>query len=173
MNALELMRNRRSVRSYAATPVENEKIEYVLEAGRVAPSAVNYQPWHFLLVREAEGCENIRKCYPREWFRSAPSYLVICGDHGQSWKRGDGKDHMDIDAAIATEHMCLAAAEQGLGTCWVCNFDTILCRELFHLPDSVEPVAILPLGYPAADSLGTETPKKRKSLEEIVKRETF
>lgn len=173
MNALELMRTRRSVRSYAATPVENEKIAYILEAGRLAPSAVNYQPWYFLVIREAEGCEKIRKCYPREWFRSAPCYLVICGDHAQSWKRGDGKDHMDMDAAIATEHICLAAAEQGLGTCWVCNFDAILCRELFRLPDSVEPVAILPLGYRAVDSLSTETPKKRKPLEEIVKQETF
>lgn len=173
MNILELMQKRCSIRQYASTPVENEKIEYILEAGRIAPSAVNYQPWYFLLIREPEGCENIRKCYPREWFGSAPCYLVVCADHAQSWKRGDEKDHADIDVAIAAEHICLAAAEQGLGTCWVCNFDTIRCRELFELPDSVEPIVILPIGYPASDSLFAETPKKRKSIEEIVKRETF
>lgn len=173
MNALELMRKRCSIRQYAPTPVENEKTEYLLEAGRLAPSAVNYQPWYFLLIQETEGCEKIRRCYPREWFRSAPAYLVVCGDHSQSWKRGDGKDHADIDVAIATEHICLAAAEQGLGTCWVCNFDTELCKQLFHLPETVEPVVIIPFGYPADENLFASTPKKRKASEEIVKRETF
>ena len=92
----------------------------------------------------------------------------------QSWKRSsDRKDHMDIDVAIATEHISLAAAEQGLGSCWVCNFDTDLCRKHFNLPDTIEPAVILTIGYPESPDLFKQTPKKRKTLEEIIKEETF
>lgn len=173
MNFVELAQKRCSIRKYAPVAVEKEKIEYILEAARLAPSAVNYQPWHFLLVTETEGCEKVHKCYPREWIKSASCFIIVCGDHSLSWKRGDGKDHMDIDTAIAAEHICLAATEQGLGTCWVCNFDDDLCRELFNCPDAVEPVVIIPIGYPATPDMFEATPKKRKSVEEIIKRETF
>lgn len=84
-----------------------------------------------------------------------------------------GKDHMDIDVAIATEHISLAAAEQGLGSCWVCNFDTDLCRKHFNLPDTIEPAVILTIGYPESPDLFEQTSKKRKTLEEIIKEETF
>lgn len=85
----------------------------------------------------------------------------------------DRKDHMDIDVAIATEHISLAAAEQGLGSCWVCNFDTDLCRKHFNLPDTIEPAVILTIGYPESPDLFEQTSKKRKTLEEIIKEETF
>lgn len=174
MNLLELIKKRCSVRKYAPTPVEKEKIDYILEAARLAPSAVNRQSWYFLLVTEQAGCEKIYKCYSREWIQTAKCFIVICGDHAQSWKRGyDDKDHVDVDAAIATEHICLAAAEQGLGTCWICNFDAVHFRELFELPDSVEPIAIVPIGYPdPADTFETNT-KKRKELQEVLKKESF
>lgn len=77
------------------------------------------------------------------------------------------------DVAIATEHISLAAAEQGLGSCWVCNFDTDLCRKHFNLPDTIEPAVILTIGYPESPDLFKQTPKKRKTLEEIIKEETF
>ena len=73
----------------------------------------------------------------------------------------------------ATEHICLAAAEQGLGTCWVCNFDTELCRKHFKIPEMIEPVVLIPFGYPSDPALFDETPKKRKPIEEIIKRESF
>ena len=114
MSFLELARKRCSIRKYAPKNVEQEKIDYILEAARLAPSAVNYQPWYFVWVQSAEGKAKLQECYPREWFKQAPYYLIVCGDHQQSWKRGDHKNHMDIDTAIATEHICLAAAEQGL-----------------------------------------------------------
>lgn len=90
--------------------------------------------------------------------------------HGNA---SDQKDHMDIDVAIATEHISLAAAEQGLGSCWVCNFDTDLCRKHFNLPETIEPAIILTIGYPESPDLFEQTPKKRKALEEIIKEETF
>lgn len=174
MTLLDVIKKRCSIRQYAPTPVETEKIEYLLEAMRMAPSAVNFQPWYFIVIREPEGCSRIRECYPREWFTSAPSYIIVCADHDQSWKRAsDGKDHADIDAAIATEHLCLAAAELGLGTCWVCNFNVPKCKINFNLPENIEPIALVPVGYPAQPSLCEEAPKKRKALQEIVKWETF
>lgn len=175
MNLLELMKKRCSIRQYdASAPVEPEKLDYLLEAMRLAPSAVNFQPWYFLVIDDADGCGRVRECYPRDWFASAPLYIVVCADHSQSWKRAsDGKDHADIDAAIATEHLCLAAAEQGLGTCWVCNFDVTRCKRNFRLPEQVEPVALVPVGYPLAAAMFDEAPKKRKPLSEIVKWNTF
>ena len=151
MSFLELARKRCSIRKYAPKNVEQEKIDYILEAARLAPSAVNYQPWYFVWVQSAEGKAKLQECYPREWFKQAPYYLIVCGDHQQSWKRGDHKDHMDIDAAIATEHICLAAAEQGLGTCWVCNFDTELCRKHFKIPEMIFKIVLFPA--PAGPSI--------------------
>lgn len=174
MNLLDVIKKRCSIRQYTSTPVEPEKLNYLLEAIRMAPSAVNFQPWYFIVIREPEGCARIRECYEREWFATAPMYIIACADLSQSWKRAsDNKDHADIDVAIATEHLCLAATEQGLGTCWVCNFNVPKCKALFNLPENIEPIALIPVGYPARPSLCEEAPKKRKPLQEIVKWETF
>ncbi|MDR0429724.1 MAG: nitroreductase family protein [Tannerellaceae bacterium] len=174
MNALELMKKRCSIRNYASTPVDSEKLNYVLEAARVAPSAVNYQPWYFLLIKEEKNREKLIECYPREWIKTAPMFIVVCGDHNQSWKRpADKKDHLDVDAGIVTEHICLAAAEKDLGTCIVCHFDMPLLKKNFNLPESIEPVVIIPIGHPAETNLFEKTPRKRKTIEEIVKQETF
>lgn len=165
MNFLELAKTRYSVRSYRPQTVEREKVEYLLECARLAPSAVNFQPWRFFVVESAAAKEALRRCYHREWFAEAPLYIAVCADETASWKRkGDGHDHADVDAAIAAEHICLAAAEQGLGSCWVCNFDVPLCREALRLPAELRPVALIPVGYAADEA----TTKKRKPMEEIV-----
>ena len=167
MNFLKLARKRCSVRQYSDRSVEPEKMDYVLEAARLAPSAVNKQPWRILLIESEEKRQQLQSCYDREWFKQAPLYLIVCGNHEESWKRAeDGKDHVDVDVAILTEHLCLAAAEQGLGTCWVCNFNVARCKQLFDLPDDLEPIVLLPLGYPADESV-FEGEKKRKALAEI------
>ncbi len=166
MDLLSLIGKRYSVRSYLPQPVESEKVNYLLECARLAPSAVNFQPWKFIVVKSDERKARLRACYAREWFSEAPLYIVVCADREQSWKRRkDGKDHADIDAAIAAEHIVLAAAEQGLGSCWVCNFDATACREALDLPVQLEPVVLLPIGYPGADN-GVRQP--RKSLAEAV-----
>ena len=104
-------------------------------------------------------------CYKREWLATAPCIIVACVNHNESWhRRADNKDHADIDIAIAVEHLCLAAAEQGLGTCWVCNFDTPRCSEVLGLPENLEPAVLIPVGY--AEDEPTE--KKRKPLNEIL-----
>ena len=144
----------------------DELLDKVLEAARLAPSAVNKQPWKFVVVRSEEAKKRLRACYDREWFTTAPAYIVVCGDHSASWKRpADGKDHCDIDVAIATEHITLSAASLGLGTCWVCNFDAVACKAMLGLSDSWEPCVIIPIGFPATDSVPS---KSRKGLSEIV-----
>ena len=165
MNLLELVKARYSCRNYQPTSVEQEKLNYVMECVRLAPSAVNKQPWRFQIVRSEEDKAKLQQCYNRDWFKTAPMYVIASVLHDEEWIRGDGKHHGDIDIAIAVEHLCLAATEQGLATCWVCNFDANLCKELFGLSENEEPAVIIPLGY-AADEM---KPKSRKAIDEIVK----
>ena len=165
MNFLELVKQRYSCRAYKPLGVEKEKLEYILECVRLAPSAVNKQPWCFRIVSKKEDKVRLQQCYNRDWFKTAPMYVVASVLHDEEWVRSDGKHHGDIDIAIAVEHLCLAATEQGLATCWVCNFDAVLCKELFNLPDNEEPAVLIPLGY-AEDEV---KPKNRKPVETIVR----
>ncbi len=163
---MSIVGNRFSCRRYAGVPMTNEQIEAVLEAARLAPSACNLQPWTFYVANTAELAAEVAASYDRPWIQSAATFIVVCGDHTQSWHRADGKDHCDVDISIAVEHICLAAASMGLGTCWVCNFDESKLRKAFNLPEHIEPIAIIPIGQMAE---GTYVPeKKRKQLDEIV-----
>ena len=164
-NFLELVKSRYSCRAYQSLNVEKEKLDYILECVRLAPSAVNKQPWLFHIVTNEEDKAKIQQCYARDWFNSAPMYIVASILHDEEWVRSDGKHHGNIDIAIAVEHLCLAATEQGLATCWVCNFDAALCKQLFALPENEEPAVIIPLGY-AADEMKQ---KNRKVMDAILK----
>ena len=126
---------------------------------------MNKQPWCFRIVSKEEDKVRLQQCYNRDWFKSAPMYVIASVLHDEEWVRSDGKHHGDIDIAIAVEHLCLAATEQGLATCWVCNFDAVLCKELFNLSDNEEPAVLIPLGY-AEDEV---KPKNRKPVETIVR----
>lgn len=165
MNFLELVKQRYSCRAYKPLGVDKEKLDYILECVRLAPSAVNKQPWRFRIVSKEEDKVRLQQCYNRDWFKTAPMYVVASVLHDEEWVRSDGKHHGDIDIAIAVEHLCLAATEQGLATCWVCNFDAVLCKELFNLSDNEEPAVLIPLGY-AEDEV---KPKNRKPIEAIVR----
>ena len=164
MNFLDLVKNRYSCRQYDDRPVEKEKLDYVMECVRFAPSAVNRQPWRFSVVTDKESLQRLWKCYNREWFQTAPVCVVASVAHDEEWVRFDGKHHGDIDIAIAVEHLCLAATEQGLGTCWVCNFDAVMCKEVRDMPENEEPLVLIPVGYPDCEP----TEKKRKDMSEIV-----
>jgi len=170
MSFLDIAKRRYSVRAYEDIEVEKEKLLQILEAGRLAPSAVNYQPVHFIVITDKEQKKKVYESYPRGWLEEAPVIIVACGDHSVSWKRRDGKDHCDIDLAIAVDHMTLAAADLGLGTCWICAFDAEKCRKLLELPDNLEPMVLLPVGYPKGGRLSEI---KRKSLDEIVSWEEY
>jgi nitroreductase len=167
MEFLELAKKRYSVRSYEAKRVEEEKIFKILEAGRVAPTAANYQPHQIIVVQQQEGLDKLKKC-ARTF--DAPLAFIICGDHSISWKRRyDSKDSLDIDASIVTDHMMLQATELGLGSVWICYFDPKILREEFNLPDNIEPVNILVVGYACGEAASPDRhDKARKALEEIV-----
>lgn len=164
MDFLELVKNRYSCRSYQPKDVEQDKLDYIMECVRLAPSAVNKQPWKFRIVSSAEDRKKLCQCYDREWFATAPVIVIASILHDEEWVRFDGKHHGDIDIAIAVEHLCLAATEKSLGTCWVCNFDAELCRKEFALEANEEAAVLIPIGYPADEP----KEKKRKPIEKIT-----
>lgn len=166
MDFLDLVKRRYSVRCYEPRAIEQEKLDYIMECVRLAPSAVNFQPWKFAIVTDKEKLDALKSVYPREWIQSAPCIIVACSNHAESWHRkSDGKDHADIDIAIAVEHLCLAATEQDLGTCWVCNFDVSACKQILNLSEELEPAVLIPVGY----TIQPEVPEKnRKSIKDII-----
>jgi nitroreductase len=163
----ELIQKRYSVRAYRPDPVEETKLQAVLEAARLAPTAANRQPFELIVIptkgREAE----LRRIYRREWFVQAPFVLCACAIPAQGWVRMDGKPYVDVDVTIAMDHLILAATNLGLGTCWIAAFDPDAAREVLSLPEGVEPVVFTPLGYPA----DRPRPKERKALSELVRYE--
>ena len=170
MKFLDLCNERFSLRDYQNKPVEKEKIEKVLEAARLAPSAVNFQPWVFLVVQTPDGRSRVIESYKRDWIQSAPCFVVAFANRQESWKRKvDMKDFADVDLSIAIEHICLQATELGLGTCWVCNFDPATLKSNFNVPEHLEPIAIIPLGYPSENGGVSKAIQNRQHLSDIVK----
>lgn len=166
MDFIELATYRSSIRNFSPQPVEKEKLIHILEAARIAPSAANFQPWQFIVISEPVLLQLVKELYPREWLMTAPVIIAALGDHNKGWHRGkDNKDFTEIDVAIAIDHLTLAAADSGLGTCWVCNFDAEKFRDLFNLPDDIEPIALIPIGYPGNHAIPV---KLRKPIEKIV-----
>lgn len=169
MNFLDLAKKRFSVRSYETKPVPEEALEMVLEAGRLAPSAANRQPCHLIVVRSEEQRRKLGMAYSRDWFWQAPVIIVICVETARAWVRSDKKCFADVDGAILVDHMTLCAAELGLGTCWICAFEPQKIRSILNLPEGVEPLALVPLGYPAEPVRA----KSRKPQAELVHQETW
>ncbi|MFO7819822.1 MAG: nitroreductase family protein [Halanaerobacter sp.] len=172
MKFLELAKQRYSVREYQDKEVEEEKMRKVLEAGRVAPTATNGQPQRLIVVQEKEGLEKIEK---GSKIYGAPAAIIVCADHEETWRRPfDNMDTADIDASIVTDHMMLQATELGLGSLWVCYFDPEVIKEEFNIPENIEPINILAIGYAAGEEKSPERhDKARKSLEETVEYGSF
>ncbi len=169
MEFSELIKKRYSVRAYKPDPVEDEVLNQVLEAARLAPTAANRQPFQLVVIHTAGREAELKRIYPRDWYTQAPLVICACGIPAQGWVRRDGKNYTDVDVAIAMDHLILAAASLGLGTCWIAAFDPTAARQVLGLPDGVEPIIFTPLGYPA-DRPG---PKKRKPLAELVRYERW
>jgi nitroreductase len=169
MEFSELIKARYSVRAYKPDPVENDKLEKVLDAARLAPTAVNRQPFQLIVIHTRDRKAELNRIYGRDWFVQPPLVIAICGVPDQAWSRRDGMNYYAVDVTIAMDHLILAATDLGLGTCWIGAFDPDAAREVLGLPDTVEPIAFTPLGYPA-DELKQ---KKRKSLSELVRYENW
>lgn len=170
MDFSELVRRRTSVRSYdPAKTVPPDVLERILEAGRLAPSAANRQPWTFVLVQSEPALSAVKGCYRRDWLKSAPAVLAVTGNRTKSWTRKqDGYNSIETDLTIAMDHMILAAANEGVGTCWIAAFDPDRLREILALTPDEAVFAVTPLGYPAADK-AVPPAKDRKALDEIVR----
>jgi len=175
MSFLDLARRRRSVRSYRPDPVPDDLLAAVLEAARLAPTAANRQPFRVIVVHAAGRQADLRRIYDRDWFVGAPLVLCVCAVRGEAWKRDmyDGRSHADVDAAIVMDHMVLAAADLGLGTCWIAAFDPAAAREVLGVPDEAEPMLFTPLGFPADDAAGSPRHGERRPLEELVRWERW
>ena len=168
MEYSELIAARYSVRAYRPDPVEDKKLQAVLEAARLAPTAANRQPFQLVVMHTTGREEEIGKIYRRPWFVQAPLVIGVCAISSLAWVReSDRFNARLIDAAIVADYLILAAADLGLGTCWVAAFDVEAARDVMKLPDEAEPVIFTPLGYPA-DQPG---PKTRKPLNELVRYE--
>lgn len=154
MDFLDIAKSRFSVRNYADKKVEQEKLEKILLAAHVAPTAANLQPVRLIVVREDKGLKKISKAAN---IYGAPLAIIVCSDRSKAWTRPfDNMQTTDIDASILTDHMMLEATELGLGTVWICYFKPDIIKKEFDLPDDLEPVNILAVGYSNESSADPE-----------------
>jgi len=164
MNVSEAIRSRRSIRAFKSKPVEEEKLQRVLEAGRLSPSARNVQDRKFVVVRDRATREKLMKAAKNQSFiAQAPVVIVACGTLAE-YVMSCGQLAYPIDVAIAVDHMTLQAVAEGLGTCWVCAFSEPDVKKLLAIPDTVRVVTLLPLGYPAEEP----APRPRKPIQECA-----
>jgi nitroreductase len=165
----DLIRGRESIRSYdPARHVEKAVLERILEAGRAAPSAANRQPWRFVMISSRDALAHVRRCYDKPWFQDAPHVLAVTGRTGEAWSRQDGWNSIETDLAIVMDHLILAAENEGVGACWISNFDNAVLRSALGLGTEDRVYAITPLGYPRA-GFAKKAQKQRKPLSEIVR----
>lgn len=167
MEFSRLIKERYSVRKFSGEPVEEEKLAAILEAARVAPTAANKQPQRILVLQGPESMEKLKACTPYTF--NAPMALAVCCRLDEAWVRPhDNYNGGVIDAAIIGVHIMLAVHDLGLGSTWVGYFDPAIFRQTFTLPDTVEPVAIFPIGHLAPDAKPAHLHEKRRPLEETV-----
>lgn len=167
MSFLDIAKSRYSVRDYMSKKVEQEKLEKILFAAHVAPTAANLQPARLIVVQEEEGLKKIGKAAN---IYEAPLAIIICSEHTKAWTRPfDRKQTVDIDASILTDHMMMQATELGLGSVWIYYFKSDVIRQEFRLPDTLEPINILAVGYAEGSPADPERhATQRIPLKELV-----
>lgn len=169
---LGLAKQRYSVREYMDTKIENEKLQKILEAGRIAPTACNMQSQKLIVVQEEEG---LKKIGLSANIYGAPLAIIVCSDHSKSWTRFfDSKKYSDIDASIITDHMMLEATDLGLGSVWIGYFNPEIIKKEFNLPAGIEPVNILVIGYASKNTEAAQNHlNNRKCIDEMVSYEIY
>ncbi len=171
MDFLEMAKNRYSERYYDPRPIEQEKLDRILEAGRAAPTACNYQPQRFFLIRSDEAKAKLRTV--THFHFNAPLTILVCYDYDQVWKNPRDRYYKDYnsgeqDASIAATSMMFEAEEQGIHSVWVRGFDSKTVADTFGLPENMIPVMMLVLGYPRSDAKPSDWHYLRKPLDEYV-----
>jgi nitroreductase len=170
MDVMEAIKKRCSVRNYQNRGVEKEKLDKILEAARLAPSASNRQEWRFIVVQDKDTRQLLMKAAKNQAFVGEAPVVIACSAKTDGHVMTCGQACYPIDMAIAIEHMALEATEEGLGTCWVGAFYEDQVREILGIPQGIRVVELLTVGYPAKPSLGS---KDRLSIEEIAMHERW
>ncbi len=147
----KLINERYSVRKFKPQHLTQEVVDKILEAGHKAPTGCNNQPQRILVLNTDESVRKLQDCTKCHFY--APTAMLVCHNKEESWKRVyDGELSSPVDAVIVTTYMMLAAQNEGVGSCWVMHFDPAKMRETFNIPENIEPVALLVMGYPADES---------------------
>lgn len=171
MDVFEAVQKRHSVRAYDSTPIPDEKLKKILEAARLAPSAGNVQPWHFIVITDAEKRKKLARARFASFLSQAPTVIVGCGDQRAS------PDWHVVDVAIAMQNMVLTATSEGLGTCWIGSFEEDQIKEMLRIPEKFRVIALLAVGYPRKklDIMGKilHFIRRRKRLKKIVSFEEY
>ena len=163
----DVLQKRYSCRAFASTPVEQEKEDIILEAGRMAPTAVNKQPVHIWAVSDPDTLEAIKGATRSNY--GAPLILVVGCRPEEAWvRRYDGKNGAEVDAAIVATYLMLAAENEGLASLWVGSFDTALLSGILPGTEGYELVAMINIGYPSAESVPSPMHGTRKAMDEFV-----
>ena len=168
MDIFQVIRDRRSIRKYKDLPVEQEKLQQLLEAARLAPSWKNMQCWRFLVLRDSSRIQSLLTAFPddnpgKKALAMAPVVVVVCAEPIDSGIE-NGIEYYIADTAIAFQHFCLAAHALGLGTCWMGWYDEDRIKADLAIPESIRVVGVTPLGYP--DQEPRQRP--RRDLTEIA-----
>ena len=165
MDVMEAIKKRYSVRSYQDRAVETEKLDSILEAARLAPSANNKQEWRFIVVQDKNTRQRLMQAAKDQAFVGQAPVVIACCAKTDSHVMTCGQQCYPIDVAIAIEHMALKATEEGLGTCWIGAFYEDKVKEILGIPQDIRVVELLALGYPVKLK---PSPKDRLRLKEIV-----
>ena len=168
MELYEAIEKRRSVRKYQGQAIEDDKLRRVLDAGRQAPSANNLQDWKFVVVQDQVTLAKLAQAAEQPWLAEVPAIIAAVGTNGRAMLCD--VPAAPVDCAIALDHMTLAAAAEGLGTCWIGHFHQDDCKEILDVPAEAKIIEMLTIGYPAGLS---KTDKPRKSFDEVVCFEKF
>ena len=172
MDFEKLISERYSVRSFKQEHLPRSIIDKILNVGHTAPTGCNYQPQRILVMNTDESIERLKKCTKCHF--NASTAMLVCHNKEESWVRKyDGALSSPVDAVIVTTYLMLAAQNEGVGSCWVMHFDPTAMRDTFNIPEGVEPVALLVMGYPSDDAKPLDLHFKSRPIEETVFYEEF
>jgi len=176
MNVMDAVKNRRSVREYADRPIPPEILQRLRDALRYAPSACNYQPWKFIFIQEESQRRAVTQtCKGQNWIAGAPLIVVACGFPDRAYpSMGGVGNSIDIDLAIALDHLSLVAVAEELGTCWIGAFEESALKKVLKVPQEAKIAALMPVGYPARSNLIHPLEEsRRKKPTQIFSQETY
>jgi nitroreductase len=164
----KVLRSRRSVRQYTDKEIPREVLDRILDTGRLSPSAANGQPWHFIVIDKVHPKRaELDEVFYKDGFKKAPVVIAACAQPGKAWvRKEDSSNYAWVDVTIAVTEMILAATAEGIGTCWVASFDLHKTKKVLRLPEGIELVTLLTLGYPS-EPLDIRK-KDRKPMDQIL-----